>query len=145
MDRMLIKTPGRKDWWGSNFPAMSIGYEMSLSPLHILTFYNAFANNGLMVSPQFVRHIKSDKGIVESFPTNIISERICSKETINKIMPYMIEVVEDGTAKNIRSEEYMIAGKTGTCKLRFWEWGKLTKFQRSYTCLLYTSPSPRDS
>ena len=132
-DRMLIKTPERKDWWGSTLPAMSIGYEMSLSPLHILTFYNAFANNGKMVSPQFVTDIKGEQGIVKSFPTSIISQKICSQSTIDKILPYMIEVVNSGTAKNIRTDKYSIAGKTGTCKVRFWEWNRLTKYQRSYS------------
>ena len=34
---------------------MSIGYETQVPPMNILTFYNAIANNGVMVRPKFVK------------------------------------------------------------------------------------------
>ena len=140
-DRMLIKkdpthrkASSKQDqtvWWGSTLPAMSIGYEMKLSPLHMLTFYNAFANNGKMVSPQLVTHLKDKDKIIKSFPVKTVVDRICSQETIDKILPYMEEVISNqkeddndkinGTANNIYTDEYSIAGKTGTCEVKFWE------------------------
>jgi cell division protein FtsI (penicillin-binding protein 3) len=50
-----IKDVKSKDWWAGSLPQISIGYEVQLTPLQILTFYNAIANNGRMVKPKFVR------------------------------------------------------------------------------------------
>ena len=50
----------KKTWSGTSLPWMSIGYEMALTPLHILTFYNAVANNGKMMLPIFSTDILKD-------------------------------------------------------------------------------------
>jgi len=141
---MIMRTPEDKLWSGTTLPSMSIGYEMSISPLQMLTFYNAIANKGKMVIPRLVSSIKSDGNVVETFPSEFIEERICSEETINKLLPYMEQVVSNqrtnwttdiinGTAKNIYTDKYKIAGKTGTCKNEYWNWSEKTKYNRSYT------------
>ena len=141
---MIVRKPTDKLWSGTTLPSMSYGYEMHISPLQILTFYNAVANNGVMVMPKFVSTIKDESGVIESFPTRIINERICSEKTIKSIIPYMEQVVSNqkenwttdkinGTASNIYTEKYTIAGKTGTVKNEFWNWNKKTKYDRSYT------------
>ena len=61
---MIVRTPGDKLWSGTTLPSMSYGYEMHISPIQILTFYNAIANNGKMVSPRFVTAIKDKTGII---------------------------------------------------------------------------------
>ena len=141
---MIVRKPTDKLWSGTTLPSMSYGYEMHISPLQILTFYNAVANNGVMVMPKFVSTIEDESGVIESFPTRIINERICSEKTIKSIIPYMEQVVSNqrenwttdkinGTASNIYTEKYTIAGKTGTVKNEFWNWSKKTKYNRSYT------------
>ena len=122
---MIMRSPDDKMWSGTSLPSMSIGYEMSISPLHILTFYNAFANQGKMVLPRLVTSIKSEGNFIEKFPVVEKEERIFSEESINKLLPYMEQVVSNqrenwssdiinGTAKNIYTHKYKIAGKTGT-------------------------------
>ena len=141
---MIMRSPDHKLWSGTSLPSMSIGYEMSISPLHILTFYNAFANKGKMVLPRLVTSIKSEGNFIEKFPVTETEERIFSEESINKLLPYMEQVVSNqrenwtsdiinGTAKNIYTDKYKIAGKTGTCKNEYWKWSKQTKYERSYT------------
>ncbi|MBT6815219.1 MAG: transpeptidase family protein [Flavobacteriales bacterium] len=141
---MIVRKPGDKLWSGTTLPSMSYGYEMHISPIQILTFYNAIANNGKMVSPRFVTAIKDKTGIIESFPTTVLSNKICSERTIQSIIPYMEQVVSNqrenwttdvinGTAKNIYTEQYSIAGKTGTIKNEFWKWSEKTKYNRTYT------------
>ena len=44
--RPYIKNTEDKWWSAVSLPWMSIGYEVALSPLQILTLYNAIANNG---------------------------------------------------------------------------------------------------
>ncbi|OUV72749.1 MAG: hypothetical protein CBC83_06105 [Flavobacteriales bacterium TMED123] len=120
-DNPRIKTPKDSDWSGTTLPWMSIGYEVSLTPLHILTFYNAIANNGKMLKPYFVEGIKRNGKFIEQNKIEIINPSICAKSNIEQIVPLMIDVVEKGTATNIRSKQYKIAGKTGTSQLKYWE------------------------
>ena len=116
---LLVKQPGSPGWSGVTLPWMSIGYSLRLTPLHILTFYNAVANNGVMVSPLFTTQILKDGQKVSEHSKQIINPAICSKSSIDQIMPYLIDVVEKGTAKSIRTKEYKIAGKTGTTLLAY--------------------------
>jgi len=116
-----IKTPKDSDWSGTTLPWMSIGYEVSLTPLHVLTFYNAIANKGRMVKPTFVSKLKRNGRIIELNKTEVINPAICGRSNIEQIIPLMIDVVENGTATNIKSNQYSIAGKTGTCQINYWK------------------------
>ena len=100
-------------------PWMSIGYEMQLTPIHMLTFYNAIANKGKMVKPIFTSAISRNGEIIEERGTQVINPSICSKSTIDIVIPLLVGVVQKGTAKNIQTENYLIAGKTGTTVINF--------------------------
>ena len=111
--------PNKGSWSGVTLPWMSIGYEMQLTPIHMLTFYNAIANQGKMVKPIFTSAISRDGKIIEDRATEVINPAICSKATIDAVIPLLIGVVEEGTAKNIKTSNYLIAGKTGTTVINF--------------------------
>ncbi len=111
-----IKSTKSKEWSSVSLPFMSIGYEVRLTPLQILTFYNAIANNGKMMKPMFVKTLRSMGKIVETFNPVVLNPKICSKSTIDKVKLLLEGVVENGTAKNINNSVYKIAGKTGTAK-----------------------------
>ena len=111
--------PNKGGWSGVTLPWMSIGYEMQLTPIHMLTFYNAIANQGKMVKPIFTSAISRDGKIIEEHTTEVINPAICSKATIDAVIPLLIGVVEEGTAKNIKTSNYLIAGKTGTTVINF--------------------------
>ncbi|WP_430810387.1 MULTISPECIES: penicillin-binding transpeptidase domain-containing protein [unclassified Carboxylicivirga] len=113
----LIKYPGDKTWSGVTLPWMSIGYEIKQTPLQVLTFYNAVANNGKMVKPMFVEAIQHHGENVEEMEPTVLNPSICSLETIEKVHKMLVGVVERGTAGNIRSDRYLIAGKTGTAQI----------------------------
>lgn len=127
-----IKNPKSKYWYKTSLPWMSIGYELELTPLQILTFYNAIANNGKMVKPFIVKEIKDGANTVKTFKTEIIKDSICSKSTIKKIQSLLIGVVENGTAKNIKSSDYKIAGKTGTAKISLGKSGYSHKYNATF-------------
>lgn len=110
----LIKDPKDSDWSGTTLPWMSIGYEMRMTPLQILTLYNAVANNGKMVKPLFVTEVHDVGKPVDRFQTEVIHNRIASASTIKALQDMLIGVVDSGTASNIKSPHYSIAGKTGT-------------------------------
>lgn len=113
----FIKFPSNSSWSGISLPWMSIGYEVSLLPLHTLTFYNAVANNGKMVRPRLVTDIMHKGKSVEHFKTEIINPSICSNKTIKQAQTLLAGVVENGTAKNLNKTYLKIAGKTGTARV----------------------------
>jgi cell division protein FtsI (penicillin-binding protein 3) len=113
----MIKYPGSKFWSGVTLPWMSIGYEVKLTPLQTLAFYNAVANNGKMVKPYFVKGIYHHGELIQSFEPIILNPSICSLSTIEKVHELLMGVVENGTARNIKNSNYKIAGKTGTAQI----------------------------
>ena len=113
----------KKNWDGLDLPWMAFGYGVSLTPLQTLTFYNAIANDGVMLRPRFLREVKDFDKKVEVFNKEIINPSICSKETAKKVQKMMQNVVEKkhGTAHNIYSSDFSMAGKTGTCQTEYWK------------------------
>lgn len=111
-----FKTPGTKSWYGTTLPWMSIGYELKVTPLQTLTLYNAIANDGKMVKPLIVKQISKGNYVEENFNTEVLHKQIASKKTIQQLRSLLEGVVENGTARNIRNNDYRIAGKTGTAQ-----------------------------
>jgi len=146
-NNIVIKNPSDKNSWsGTTLPWMSIGYELELSPLHMLTFYNAIANNGEMLCPKLVTAVFDGDKMIESFPVKVISKQICSDKTIQLIKPLMTEVIERGTAKNIKSNKYSIAGKTGTCEVEYWkEYSNENKRYRASFAGFFPAENPKYS
>jgi len=112
-----IKYTDSEQWSGVSLPWMSIGYELRMTPLQILSLYNAVANDGKMVKPLFVEEIRSHGKVVKRNGPEVLNNHICSKETLDQIKTMLEGVVESGTAKNLSNTHYKIAGKTGTAKI----------------------------
>lgn len=113
----LIRYPGEKYWSGLSLPMMSHGYEVQMTPLQILTFYNAVANDGKMVKPRFVTAVMHNGSVIKSFGREVMVNSIASRSTIRKAKAMMEGVVENGTATNLKNANYRIAGKTGTAQI----------------------------
>ncbi len=128
----LIRYPGDKLWSGLSLPMMSHGYEVQMTPLQILTFYNAVANDGRMMRPRFVTEIMRNGSVVKSFGTDVIVNSIASRSTIRKAKAMMEGVVEHGTATNLKNANYKIAGKTGTAQIAKGKAGYRQEARMSY-------------
>jgi cell division protein FtsI (penicillin-binding protein 3) len=114
----MIKNVSDPSWSGVTLPWMSIGYETLLTPMQILAFYNAVANNGVMVRPQFVTKILHHGKVIEEMQPVVINPSICSKQTIEKARILLEGVVSpEGTASNLYNTVVSIAGKTGTAQI----------------------------
>jgi cell division protein FtsI (penicillin-binding protein 3) len=111
-----IKDPTDPSWSGITLPWMSIGYELQLTPLQLLAFYNAVANDGQLVTPIIVKRIRNADRIMEEFEAEVMVRSICSKRTVRQVQSLLEGVVENGTASNIKNPYYRIAGKTGTAQ-----------------------------
>ena len=118
--KSIIPDPRIKNgrWSGIALQWMAYGYGVSFTPLQTLTFYNAIANDGVMVRPKFLREIKAIDTSVETFSTEVINPRICSEETVLKLQQLLKNVVEKehGTGHGLYSDKFSMAGKTGTCQ-----------------------------
>ncbi|WP_439130756.1 penicillin-binding protein [Polaribacter sp.] len=111
-----VPKPSDKSWSKISLEWMSWGYGVSLTPMQTLMFYNAVANNGVMVKPRFVKELRKEDKAEKVFETEVVNPRIASEETLRKIRKVMENVVIKGTADNIYSANFSMAGKTGTAK-----------------------------
>lgn len=119
--KALIKTPyNYKQLWSKTTLAwMAHGYETQLTPLQMLTFYNAVANNGRMMKPYLVSGIWSHGEEIKSFKPQALVEKIASDTTIRLARELLEGVVLRGTAKKYKNDLYSFAGKTGTASLDY--------------------------
>ncbi len=111
-----IKDKTSPTWSKVTLGFLSHGYEMKVTPLQILAFYNAVANNGYWVRPMIVKQIRNNHEQVDVIEPYVDHTPIASAATIRKVQDALKGVVAQGTARNIRSTHYPIAGKTGTAQ-----------------------------
>ena len=112
-----VSRPGTKRWSKISLPWMAVGYEFQQTPLQTLAFYNAVANDGKMVKPQFVKEIRRGSEIVKTFNPMVLRQKICSISTLEILQNCMVGVMKNGTGKKLTSSYFDIAGKTGTAQI----------------------------
>lgn len=157
--RPTMYSPGHPNWSGISVPWMAVGYEVQQTPMQTLAFYNAVANNGKFMKPQFVKEIRRGGEVVKQFQPIVLHNRICSQKTINILKNCLEGVVKRGTGKALQSSLFTIAGKTGTARilndnLKYGEKGE-RKYQASfvgyfpaeepiYSCIVVISAPSQD-
>ena len=114
--RPVVPRPSDKRWNKISLEWMSWGYGVSVTPMQTLMFYNAVANNGVMVKPRFIKELRRQDKTEKVFETVVVNPKIASNETLSKIRKVLENVVVRGTANNIYSSNFSMAGKTGTAK-----------------------------
>ena len=143
----VIKNPKNRSWnKKQTLPQMAYGYEMQITPLQMLAFYNAVANDGRYIAPIFVREIRRLGNTVELFKARVINEKIVSDITIKKAQALLEGVVTEGTGKGLASPLYRIAGKTGTAQVADANKGYQVdkKYQASF-CGYFPADNPKYS
>ena len=108
----VIPQPKDKNWSNISLPWMAFGYGVSVTPMQTLTFYNAVANNGEMVKPQFVSEIKEWNKTIKKIDKVVLNPKVCSQATILKLKAVLLNVVKKGTASKLYSKDFSMAGKT---------------------------------
>jgi cell division protein FtsI (penicillin-binding protein 3) len=111
-----VPKPEDRAWSKISLEWMAWGYGISVTPMQTLMFYNAVANDGIMIKPRFVKELRRQDKTEKIFETEVVNSRIASEETLSKIRKVMENVVIKGTADNIYSPNFSMAGKTGTAK-----------------------------
>jgi len=107
-----VYSPDRMD--ENALGSMSMGYQISVTPLQMATAASAVANGGQLYEPHVVRAYIRD-GKREPVAPKMLRQAI-SAETAATLTTIMEGVVERGTAKAARLDRYQAAGKTGTAK-----------------------------
>jgi cell division protein FtsI (penicillin-binding protein 3) len=116
-EKPYLKSPSSRYWSKNTLPWMSIGYEVRITPLQLLSVYNAVANNGVLVKPYIIKAIGNKGDIEKSYKTAVLNEEIASSTTLKKIKFLLKAVVDSGTARTIHDSKTSISGKTGTAKI----------------------------
>ncbi len=129
-----IPRPGENKWSKNALPSMAYGYNLRMTPLQILTFYNALANDGVMVKPHFVDRIISDNRLIHEYGTEVLNPKIMSEASLNELRDILKNIVKRGTGKALSSPYFSIAGKTGTARTEYWmeDWDEDRRYISSF-------------
>ncbi len=115
-----IPKPDDKKWSALSLPWMAYGYGVEITPLQTLSFYNAIANNGVLLKPRFIKEVREWDKVIEKNELTVLNPSICSQETVDKVKAMMENVLVRGTAKSLYSPNFSMAGKTGTAQTEYW-------------------------
>lgn len=98
---------------------MAYGYRVRLAPIQMITFYNAIANEGRMISPVLVRELRRGGRVKERFESRTIASSICSRTTLHTVRECLQAVCTEGTASNFFRDttRVRVAAKTGTAQI----------------------------
>lgn len=128
-------------WNATTLAWLSVGYNVRLTPLQVLTFYNSVANGGTRVAPQVVKELRRGSEVVQRFEPVVLQKRIASEKSIAIMQELMQGVVQRGTAATIRRTVYPIAGKTGTAQKLVG--GEYLRRHRASFCGYFPADSPK--
>ena len=129
-------SPKDSDWVNKYVIWSAIGYNRKITPIQMLTFYNAIANDGKMVKPTL------KTGEVE-----IINPQIASKDNIKKMQVILEHVVSQGLGRKAGSSMVLVAGKTGTSEVGEYDFGEepfVTEYQLAF-CGYFPADKPKYS
>lgn len=108
----------KKNYWSkTTLPWMSFGYESKIPPIYMLMFYNGIANGGKMIKPFIAKQLMKDGRVEKDIKAEVVNPKMCSDSTLAQIQRMLLGVVENGTAKVVKSDYFTIAGKTGTAQI----------------------------
>lgn len=141
----MIPKPTDKNWSNLSLPWMAFGYGVSVTPMQTLAYYNAVANNGVMVKPQIVSEIKQWDKTIKKYDKVVLNPKICSNETILKLKAVLQNVVKKGTASKLYSKDFSMAGKTGTAAVNYGKNGGSEKYYASSFVGYFPADNPKYS
>jgi len=110
----LIRRP--RGWSALSLSVLSLGQEISVTPVQIATAFSAVANGGTLVRPHIVRDLRAQDGSVSRHVEPVMIRRVISQQTAQSLLTILRSAVEEGTGKEAALEQYSVAGKTGTAQ-----------------------------
>jgi cell division protein FtsI (penicillin-binding protein 3) len=141
----LYKPSDKKHWSNTTLPWMAFGYNLTVTPLQVLSLYNAVANNGKMMKPYLVNSIQQDGQVLHQYDPVILNDSICSRATLDQLKACLEGVVTNGTGKSLQNRHYKIAGKTGTALVANGKRGYADKIYQSSFAGYFPADDPQYS
>ena len=123
-EKTYIQLPGEskgllsppQKWSGLDIATHSFGQGIATTGLQLTAAMSIIANNGIYIKPRIIKYFQSkDQSTLKGIPIQK-KERIISEQTAYEVKKTLFNVVERGTAKNIKIKGYTLAGKTGTAQ-----------------------------
>jgi len=121
----FIPQPHQRGWSGIALEWMAFGYGVEMTPLQVLTFYNAIANNGVMLKPRMIREVKHWNKSIQKFDIEVLNSTLCSEQTATIVKKVLENTVKYGTGKSLYTPHFSMAGKTGTAQKDYKDKSKL--------------------
>ncbi len=112
----VVNRPGTPGWSKTTLGTTAYGYGMSVTPLHVATFYNGIAGKGRMMKPYLVESVEKDGVVLKRYKPAVLNN-ICSRATADTVTRALAAVVNDGTAARLKAAKLPVAGKTGTAQV----------------------------
>ena len=112
----VVNRPGTAGWSRTTLGTTAYGYSMAVTPLHVVTFYNAIANKGRMMKPYLVESIEKDGKVIKQYGPSVLNN-ICTRATADTVTRALKAVVNTGTATRLKTAKLSVAGKTGTAQV----------------------------
>ncbi len=110
----LIRRP--KAWSALSLSVLSMGQEVSVTPLQYASAFAAVANGGTLMRPHVVKRFAAQDGSLVRPVEPAVVRRVISPPTAQTLMGMLTDVVEEGTGKEAAVPGYTVAGKTGTAQ-----------------------------
>ena len=121
----FVPQPHQRGWSGIALEWMAFGYGVEMTPLQVLTFYNAIANNGVMLKPRMIREVKHWNKSIQKFDIEVLNSTLCSEQTATIVKKVLENTVKYGTGKSLYTPHFSMAGKTGTAQKDYKDKSKL--------------------
>ncbi|MBO4635264.1 MAG: penicillin-binding protein 2 [Bacteroidales bacterium] len=131
----VVNRPGTAGWSKTTLGTTAYGYGISVTPLHIATFYNGIANKGRMMKPYLVESVEKDGKVLKRFEPSALNNSICSPATADTVTRALRAVVNSGTGTRLKGAKLPVAGKTGTARV------VLSAAERAGSTDAYSDPS----
>lgn len=111
-------SPKFPEKWGPvELATRSFGQGISATSLQMVRAINAIANGGLMMQPQIIEKVSDQETGEEIVSSPVPLTQIVSQNTAKEVTKMMIESASHGEAAWIASQDYLVAGKTGTSQV----------------------------
>nr|MCR5003631.1 PASTA domain-containing protein [Bacteroidales bacterium] len=118
LSKPTYNKPGTASWSGASIGTMAYGYSITLTPLHVLMFYNAIANHGKMMKPYLVEDIESHGTVKKNMGQSVLNSSVCSRSVADSVSRALRAVVKEGTGRlSLGKAKLPVAGKTGTARV----------------------------
>ncbi len=145
----VVPTPNSDSWSDISLPWMAFGYGINLTSFQILTYYNAIANDGVMVKPLFLSKIESKEGEIKEYSKIILKNSICSENTIKIIKDLLSRSMRDNSKNNTFSGQFALTSINYASVTAIPEYassvaGYFPSEKPKYTVFVYVNNSNKD-